>query len=175
MPELKPPDPVLLLAGVILSPDAPLEDAESRLAREFGPVELRSQTYPFDYTDYYREEMGPDLARVFFAFSRLVDPSSLRGIKLATAAIEDGLSSGGRRTVNIDPGYVDLYKLVLASFKPMGHKIYLGKGVYADPTLYYDKGWRPHEWGFPDFRSGLYDEYLEEARRAYREKLKETI
>ncbi len=78
----------------------------------------------------------------------------------------------GRRKVNIDPGYMDLFKLVLASAKFQGQKICLGKGVYADPTLYYDKGWKSYDWSFPDFKSGRYDEFLAGVRRSYKNKMR---
>jgi hypothetical protein len=61
---------------------------------------------------------------------------------------------------------------VLVSNKYLGQKIYLGKGVYADPTLYYDKGWKPYDWGFPDFKSGRYDRFLSEVRKRYKAKIR---
>ena len=36
--------------------------------------------------------------------------------------------------------------------------IYLGSGIYADPTLWYEKGaFQPYPYSFPDFKTGLYD------------------
>jgi len=34
--------------------------------------------------------------------------------------------------VNIDPGYISLGKLVLASTKDHAHRLYLGEGVYGE-------------------------------------------
>jgi hypothetical protein len=170
--EMKSPRYVELLMGVIIADPALLEPLEADLEAEVGRVETRSEVFDFDITDYYREEMGEGLKRVFYAFEDLIDPAAIVEVKLVADDIERKFALGGRRRVNLDPGYMDFYKLVLASAKFMGQKIYLGKGVYADPTLYYDKGWRPYDWGFPDFKSGRYDEFLMVVRRAYKAKIR---
>ena len=106
-------------------------------------------------------------------FSRLQCPSRLPEWKLSCVRVETECSSPANlRIVNIDPGYLDFYKLVLASAKFQGQKVYLGKGVYADPTLYYDKGWKSCDWSFPDFKSGRYDEFLTGVRRSYKNKMR---
>jgi hypothetical protein len=116
--------------------------------------------------------MGKGLERIFYAMRDLVDPVEMVEVKLAANRIEQTFAEAGRRRVNIDPGYMDFYKLVLVSNKYLGQKIYLGKGVYADPTLYYDKGWKPYDWGFPDFKSGRYDTFLTSVRTAYKAKMR---
>jgi hypothetical protein len=123
-------------------------------------------------TDYYGGEMGSGLKRILYAFRDLASPEAISDIKLATNDVEAYFAASGRRRVNIDPGYIDFHKLVLASAKFLGQKIYIGKGVYADPTLYYDKGWRPYPWGFPDFKDGRYNEFLGRVRGAYKAKLR---
>jgi len=112
------------------------------------------------------------LKRVFYSFLDLIDPSRIVDIRIESSGIEDEFALDGRRRVNIDPGYVDFYWLVLASAKFQGQKIYLGKGVYADPTLYYDKEWKSCDWSFPDFKSGRYDEFLSGVRRSYKNKMR---
>jgi hypothetical protein len=125
-------------------------------------------------TGYYEDEMGPGLRRVIVSFKELANAPDLVKIKLATLRLEDKLSGGSGRTVNIDPGYIDYFKAVLASFKEGPQKIYLGRGVYADPVLMYeDHGWRVLPWSFPDFREGLYMEEFGEIRRIYREQRRE--
>ena len=49
------------------------------------------------------------------------------------------------RPLNLDPGYLTLGKLVLASTKDFAHRIYLGRGIYAEMTLFY----RHHRWQAP--------------------------
>jgi len=134
-----------------------------------GPVDYRGPERPFETTDYYEGEMGPGLRRIFVSFEPLGDPADLARVKLAAARLEERFSEGGRRRVNIDPGYIDYFKLVLASFKEGPQKIWLGEGVWADPVLLFEDGaWRPLPWSFPDFRAGTYEEELGSIRHVYR-------
>ncbi|MCP4534749.1 MAG: DUF4416 family protein, partial [Delftia sp.] len=76
-----------------------------------------------------------------------------------------GRGSGPDRPINLDVGYVEPSKLVLASMKNFSHRIYLRDGVYAEVTLMFRKGlWEPLGWTFPDYRSGRYDAFLTAAR-----------
>ena len=129
----------------------------------------------FDHTDFYEKEMGPGLKRKFVSFKALKNPDILVESKLVATEIElESERSAGKRAVNIDPGTLDYLKVVLASFKYQGQKIYLAKGVWADLTMYYRKGgWALFEWTFPDFKTGRYDQILLEIRSLYKkERLK---
>lgn len=172
MAETTYPQPVQLLTGVILGDMDILGPVEQELERRLSAIEAKSPAYPFEATTYYGEEMGDGLKRILYAFKDLVSPETIVEIKLATNEIECEFATDGKRRINIDPGYMDFHKLVLASAKFLGQKIYLGKGIYADPTLYYDKGWKPYKWGFPDFRSGRYNEFLTRVRGVYKEKIR---
>jgi hypothetical protein len=163
---------VQLVAAVLVTDLALLPGVERDLERLFSPIEARSEPLDFDCTGYYQPEMGSGLRRVLYAFRDLVSPETIVDIKLATNQVEEYYADSGRRRVNIDPGYLDFHKLVLASAKFLGQKIYVGRGIYADPTLYYDKGWKPYPWGFPDFRDGRYNAFLAEVRAAYKAKLR---
>jgi hypothetical protein len=124
---------------------------------------------PFEVTDYYQDEMGWGIQRIFLSFQRLIDPAGLADIKIDTNRIEDELAVDGRRKVNLDPGYMDVCKVVLASAKYNGQKIYLEKGIYADPTLHYQKGhFEPYPWSFPDFKDGRYESVFLRIRELYK-------
>jgi hypothetical protein len=166
------PQKVQLILGVIYSDPGLLDRLEEAIEKRFGPIEARSDAFDFGETDYYQDEMGEGLKRIFYSFSDLIDPARLVDVKIESNRIEDEFALDGRRRVNVDPGYLDFYKLVLASAKFQGQKVYLGKGVYADPTLYYDKGWKSCDWSFPDFKSGRYDEFLSGVRRSYKNKMR---
>ncbi len=165
----------LMLAGFLYGgkggcSDDGYEAALERMEPVLGSPVLKGPVIPFDYTDYYKPELGPGLLRRYMAFKRLMSPEHLVSLKHETAAIEKELSLDGKRTVNIDPGYLDLNKVVLASWKEGLFKIYLGKGVWADPVAhYYNKKFNCEEWTFPDIRSGEHFSFFSDARRLYKE------
>ena len=163
-------EPVKLFAALLYRESGPLEEARAALRRKFGEEDFISEPSPFDHTDFYEPEMGAPLFRLFVSYRKLVPPSELVGAKLEAERIENTLCrADGGRQVNIDPGTLDYQKVVLASFKYQGQKIYLGEKVWADLTLYYRKGgWSKFEWTFPDFKTGVYDKTLLEIRRLYK-------
>lgn len=179
MGEIKKVIPVQLFVGVLTADAAYLKDVEAMLAKEFGPVLARSDIIPFDYTDYYAEQMGDDLERQFIYFQQLIDPSRLAEIKVRTNELEAVLAERyGRsaipRPVNLDPGYLDLSKLVLATTKNYSHRIYLGQGIYAEVTLMYRAdGYQALDWTYPDFRSSAYLDFFAQARDSYHTSLRE--
>jgi hypothetical protein len=154
------PKPVKLFVGM-LSGNAALFDACAHsLSVDYGPVELVSEVAPWEYSDYYRDEMGPGLLRKFLSFERLIDPGILPSVKQRTDQLESSLAvhnaAGMRRTINIDPGYVTEAKVVLATTKDFSHRIYIGNRMFAEVTLRYRREIRSFvamEHTYPDFRS----------------------
>jgi hypothetical protein len=74
------------------------------------------------------------------------------------------------RPVNIDPGYVDLGKLVLATTKDRAHRIYLQHGIYAEVTLQYAReAWQVSPWTYPDYREPRYHAFLSAVRERLHE------
>jgi hypothetical protein len=166
------PLPVKLFCGLIGS-EASIEEAERLLEAELGPVDLRSPYISFDFTDYYAEEMGTGLKRRWIAFDELRERVYLAQAKHAAVIIEGALSADGRRTVNIDPGYVDDAQVVLSTAKNFSHRIYIGKGYYAEATLVHSGGgFKALEWTYPDYKSGHGLEFFEEARSMYHRQLR---
>ena len=146
--------PVKLFIGFIFKNEPALNRAEDILKKRFGKIDFSSAILPFLYTSYYEREFGKDLKRKFISFGNLIPPQRLSRIKLITNKIEAKLSADTGRLINIDPGYLDLSKLILASTKDFAHRIYLDKGIYAEITLcYQDKSFRSREWTYPDYRS----------------------
>mgnify|MGYP006271146083 CR=1 FL=1 len=171
------PDPAKLIVGVLLRETGLLEPVADRLAERFGPPDLVSPWMPFDYTDYYGPEMGGPLRRRMFAFGRLAEPDGLPEIKRATNALEDEYRREGNRRVNIDPGFVTRERLVLATGKNFTHRIYLGKGIFADLTLIYTRGdFQPLPWTFPDYADAPVKTFLRQVRNRYVAQMKrETL
>ncbi|NLF30385.1 MAG: DUF4416 family protein [Planctomycetes bacterium] len=168
MAQAHPPAPAKLIVGLLAGREAWLEAGRAALVERFGPADIESEVMAFDFTDYYRREMGEGLLRQFLAFERLIAPDDLAAIKLATNAMEADLASrfaDVARPVNLDPGYVTTAKLVLASAKDFSHRIYLSHGIYAEMTLRVVRGrWESAPWTFPDYASGRYDVFLTAAR-----------
>ena len=173
---MRPEEPgkVKLFAGILYSDVVHLSQALALLIEQFGEMDYRSKSFPFDFTDYYESEMGSPIFRIFVSFEVLVHPKDLAIVKIRTNAIEDELAVDGKRLVNIDSGYMDYDKVVLASAKYNGQKIYLDHGIWADLTLHYEnKSFDPYPWSFPDFKSGMYNEVFLEIRKKYKVQRKE--
>jgi hypothetical protein len=138
----------------------------------FGPIDFKGEFLPFDTTEYYRDEFGAGLLRGFIAFRGLESPERLPEDKHASARLEAGWAKDGKRLYNLDIGYMDADKLVLASFKRGPCKLYLRDGVYGDLLLKYAKGrFEPFPWAFSDFQDGRYQKSL----LTIREKLKSEL
>ncbi len=171
------PQLVKLIASLIAREDDIMEAVIGELAVQFGRIDFSSERFPFDKTSYYEAEMGKNLWRRFTSFEKLITPASLPSIKFKTNKIEERYSreDGGRR-INIDPGYISLGKLVLATTKEGPHRPYLAKGIYADLTLIYkEKGFRPLEWTYPDYASKEVVELMNNLRERYRLQRKEGL
>ncbi len=174
------PIPVKPVAAVLAAGEAAMEAARESLAAVFGPTDIASDPIPFEFTDYYRGEMGDSLLRVLWAFERLADPGALADWKLATQRMEADIATrlargAVSRPANLDPGYLARDRLVLASTKDREQRIYLSRGIYAEVTLIRRHGrWTPLPWTFPDFASGAYDGFLDASLAKYKAQLRKT-
>ncbi|MBF0481549.1 MAG: DUF4416 family protein [Desulfovibrionaceae bacterium] len=149
-----PPPPATLILSILSAKwEAIWPGLTARLENDFGPADFVSDPLAFDHTGYYDQELGTPITRRILAFERLVPQDDLADIKLAANTVENELrDAGGRRIVNLDPGLISPERLVLATGKNFTHRVYLGKGVFADLTLYYQKGdWNALPWTFPDY------------------------
>lgn len=163
------PRRVKLFVGLLLGDIALLPKVKRALVRSFGPIDYESPISEFTHTEYYTEEMGPGLKRIFLGFERLLRLEKIYRCKLGTNSIERRFAKNGRRNVNVDPGCLDMSKVVLFSTKDYIHRIYLGRGVYAEVTLYYkDKRYNAWPWTYPDYRSTGYAALFEDMRNIYR-------
>lgn len=178
MGKINVPLRVKLFSGVLTSLPEIMPEVQRRLASAFGTVDLRSDPYPFDMTHYYDEEMGSPITRYFLAFASLVMPVEISSIKRMTNELEAAFAEEYglvRRPVNLDPGYLEESKIVLASTKNFYHRILLADGIYGEVTLHFSGGsWQAFPWSFPDFRSGRYDDFFTRLRRIYRNQIYEA-
>ncbi len=156
----------IFFCAITYKDDEAAGKAREKLGGIFGPAAVEMKPFPFSFTRYYEDEMGSGLWKTLRVFSSPKDPSEAARAKLATNAIEAELSSpGGRRRVNLDPGYITLAKVVLATTKDFSHRVYLGDGIYAEVTLSAKGGsFQPHPWTYPDFKQDSVRQFLWEAR-----------
>ena len=164
-----PHSPVLLITAAFSRYGEALDWARRQCAEHWGPIALESPPFDFAETKYYDATMGPGLKKVFFAFRRPFDPAGLVEIKLQTNRWEEEYAALEKhpepRPLNLDPGYIELGKLVLASTKDFAHRIYLGRGIFAEVTLQYKHHlWRHHEYTFPDYRREDYQRFFSQCR-----------
>ncbi len=167
------PDHAKHLCGLIFHNSIKVDTLYKALEDHFGPIDSASEVIAFNFTDYYSAEMGDGLKRQFVSFEETVAMDRLVETKLLADTIEKKWAHNSRRTVNIDPGYLTLYQIVLASTKKFYHRIYLKEGIYAEVTLRYrkHKGWTPFEWTFPDYRSEMASSYFSSLREIYKKQL----
>ena len=175
MADIRTPLPVKLFVGVLTSIREVLPQVEEKLAALFGAVDSKSDGFPFDQTRYYDEEMGTPIRRSFLSFEKLIDPSEISRIKVKTNELEFVFAARCpqvQRPVNLDPGYLEQSKIVLASTKNFYHRILISGGIYAEVTLHFEGNeWRSFPWTFPDYKTGRYHSYFTSLRRLYREQL----
>jgi hypothetical protein len=171
MGQIHQPQPVLFFVAVFSSIDAAFTWAKQRTEELFGAIELESEQFPFEkFTGYYAPTMGEKLPKQLWAFRHLIDPSELPKIKRLTNELEEEFKTiteqkNIERPLNLDPGYVDLGKLILASTKDHAHRIYLSDGIFAETTLIYaQKHWKTLPWSYPDYQSEGYQHFLNRCR-----------
>ena len=167
------PDPGLLTVS-LLSADAEAEAAALALVEEaFGEIAVSSPSHGFPWTKYYAGEVGLSPLRRYLTVDLLVPREELPDWKLRTIALEAELAVEGRRPVNIDAGCLTQGQLFLASTKDQKQRVYAGRGIYVEPTLYFQDGaWRAFPWSYPDYSSPTALAWLEESRRLLRSLLR---
>lgn len=171
------PKPVKYFTGLLAPEPVLLTEVESDLMAILGAVDARSEILPWSASRYYEREMGTGLLRRFVSFAPLMSPGRLPAIKLQTQQVEErfrGNREGRRgRRINVDPGYLERDKIVLASTKNAAHRIYLQSGIYAETTLLYQNGgYQACRHTYPDYLWPETIAFLTQIRAAYLEQLR---
>jgi hypothetical protein len=161
--------PVMLILAAFSRHEAALQWAAARAIQTWGPAALESPAFEFNETSYYDATMGPGLRKRFWGFARPLDPADLPEIKLLCNRWEAEYAAAAAhpepRPLNLDPGYLTLAKLVLASTKDFAHRIYLGRGIYAEVMLLFKHHrWQHHEYTFADYRREDYQRFFSACR-----------
>ena len=162
----------LLFVGTLYSDSGIYHHTKGILENDFGSILFESPSMPWDYSTYYRDELGWPIFRQFIFFKNTIDPGILADVKIKTNEIEESVASDGKRRINLDPGYLTLSKIVLASTKNYAHRIYLGKGIYAEVTLMYrDDTFKPHLFTYSDYQDKAYIDIFLDMRARLKNRL----
>ena len=175
--KLNDPNPVKLVIGILAANYQCLHTAVDALTDKFGTADFMSDVWPFDKTNYYKDQTGPRILRKFVSIERLIEPEKLAKVKHRTNKLEQKLAKTLGvplpRPVNLDPGIIEPSKLVLATTKNYSHRIYIGNKMYAEVTLIFDRGsWQPLDHTYPDYRQQCYFDFFEKVRTRLLEQLK---
>jgi hypothetical protein len=172
--------PVKLFIGVLAANNKFIPQIEERLVGAYGSIDHRSDVIPFDFTNYYETEMGDIIDRVFFSFERLIEADQLPEIKRQTNELEVELApllqtprTAVKRPVNLDPGYIEQAKVILASTKNFYHRIHLGGGIFGEVTMHFKNNtYQFFPWTYPDYQSKDYQEFFLRMRQIFRSQLR---
>lgn len=159
-----------LIIGVIYHEKEILDRAMEILTREFGEIDAVSEEFSFsnDFSTYYDEEIGGEGFRRIYSFKDTVDPSRQAEIKLRTNEIEAVLSVDGKRKINLDPGFINHGRLLLATTKETGFRIPLKDGIYTELTLFWARGgWQKLPWTYRDYQSERVQKFITRVRQRY--------
>lgn len=153
---------------------------EQRLQERFGQIALTGPTIEFRNTAYYDATMGTGLLKRYLAFERFQEPDRLAEVKRITIEFEQEFIRSRQfpeaRPLNLDPGFLSLGKLILATTKDQAHRIYLHGGIFAEVTLrFHDGEFEPRPWTYADWQLPQVLAFLKEARRFYSKNKQENV
>lgn len=155
---------VKLIIGIMYKDEDICAKMLKLLKIRFGKI-LDSLQYDFTFTDYYDSEMGNSLKKIILVFKRQISRQRLSSIKNFTNKLEDQFSEQGNRKINIDPGYMTMHNVVLASAKELPHRLYIGKGMFGDVVLTFkDNEFHHSDHTFPDYKSQAVKDFLKKWR-----------
>src|ERR1700690_1222841 len=160
------PEEAILFTGVLFSSQDIFDQTLIVLKQTFGDVLMQSRIFPWDHSSYYVGETGSPLLRCFIFFCRLIDTATLADFKHSACNIEASFAApDNKRRINIDPGYLTKAKVVLASRKNYSHRICIGKGIYAELELFFQKGlFHPLPYTYSDYRTAECIEVFQNSR-----------
>jgi len=133
-----------------------LDKAIKTITQQFGQILEETETFNLPYSSYYEKEMGSNLVKKFIVVDKFIQKDKLVEVKHFSEKVEQDLSEGGNRTVNIDPLYIDNDQIVVATSKYRGNRIYLRDGVFAELELWYHhKSFQPFLWTYLDYKEKI--------------------
>ena len=160
--------PLKLFCGIIFSNPDDLDNVKTKLEKKFKEIDYISPIIDFNQTAYYEPEMGKNLKKAFFSFAKLIKPEDFYKAKIFSNRLEEQYLINGKRLVNIDPGAVSAYSVMLLTSKNFFHRVPLRKGIYAELTLIWqNRAFQDLDWTYPDYKTKSYKDILTEIRNQY--------
>ena len=159
-----------LIVGVIYHEKDIHDKAMQILTSEFGEIEDCSEEFSFseEFSNYYDDEIGGEGFRRIYSFKELVDPSKQADIKTRTNEIEAMFSIDGNRRINLDPGFINHGRLLLATTKETGFRIPLKNGIYTELTHFWARGGcQKLPWTYRDYQSERVQKFITKVRKSY--------
>ncbi len=142
----------LLFASFLYRSDKHLpEDLKSLWSSQFGNFnEMVPKQNPL-FT-YYEKEMGSPLSRFLLISENSFPRDSLLQGKLTSMEWEAAHSHEGKRSLNVDIGFLSPENFILATTKNYSHRVYLAQDIFADLTFQFQGGsFKPLPWTYPDY------------------------
>ena len=167
-----------LIIGVIYSDKEIFDNAMKQVIEKFGPVDMVSEEFSFskEFSNYYDDELGGEGIRRIYSFENLVDASEQAEIKEWTNELELKLAIDNNRKINLDPGFINHGRLMLATTKKAGFRIPLKRGIYTELTLFWAKGaWHKLPWSYRDYQSELVQKFITKVRAKYLAQRKDIL
>lgn len=167
------PKPVKLFFGLIYSDEDIYLAVKEQIVSVFGNIDYESDMLSFAHTSYYEKEMGKGLKRRFISCELLVDAHcDVVEAKHYAVKLENERAIGDRRLINIDPGYINESRLILTTTKDFSHRIYIGKGVFAEITMLLKKNSYEYlPWTYPDYKLESYQKFFSQIKQAYKKQI----
>ncbi len=135
---------------------------------DFGGFCMSEAFYFENLQRYYSKEMGSPLYKVYLYARNLFEDTDILELKLKTMDIEKELSINSKRTVNIDPGYINKQHLILASSKERGARVHIGKNIFLEMEyIFIFKDFKPFYWTYQDYRHPNVKAFFHMAREYY--------
>ena len=156
----------LLFVAVAYRPQVDRDWLTEHVLSEFGTIYDVSKPFLFAYSKYYEGEMGADLLKMFAVYDFLYSTEHALETKFKALDLEEMHAEPDGRTINLDPGYLTLAKLVLTTTKNFDHRVHLSRGIFADVQLRFRHGeFTVNPWTYPDYKDKDHLQFFMKARQ----------
>jgi len=133
-----------------------LKLVETHLKSFYGEFIQETKPFKLPYSKYYIKEMGSPLHKKFVATNYTTKQINLANIKKHCMFIEDKYKIDGKRTVNIDPIFLDVEKVLVATKKYRGNRIQIDENLFLELELwFYNGSFQPFLWTYLDYKDNI--------------------